>query len=205
MKRMKRAIALLLAVVMCFSVCPVSAFATTTGEEAITTETTEPHPEQDTMESPTVPVPDEEEQVVPETEPPLEMTSEEDQEEPTISEVVIVATGTCGSNLTWSLDTEGKLTISGSGAMTGYSSASYVPWYRYQQKITSLVVEEGVTNIGNYAFDNYTNLKEISLPDTLTSIPILYQPSCGRDSGERDISGSYGIQIMCCLEGDCDS
>lgn len=173
MKRMKRAIALLLAVVMCFSVCPVSAFATTTGEEAITTETTEPHPEQDTMESPAVPVPDEEDQVVPETEPPLEVTSEEDPEEPTESEVEIVANGSCGTNVYWELDTEGMLRISttSAGVMNNYSSgSSSKPAYSYRSQVLKLVVEEGITSIGNCAFYGYTNLKEVSLPDTLTKI-----------------------------------
>lgn len=181
MKRMKRAIALLLAVVMCFSVCPVSAFATTTGEEASTTETTEPHPEQDTMESPTVPVPDEEEQVVPETEPPLEVTSEEDPEEPTESEVEIVANGSCGTNVYWELDTEGMLRISttGAGVMNNYSSgSSSKPAYSYRSQVLKLVVEEGITSIGNYAFYNYTNLKEVSLPETLTKIGNYAFQSC---------------------------
>ena len=63
MKRMKRAIALFMAVVMCFSVCPVSALAVT---EPAETAATEPHPEQNTVE-PTVPVVDVEEPEVPST------------------------------------------------------------------------------------------------------------------------------------------
>ena len=167
MKRMKRAIALFMAVVMCFSVCPVSALAVT---EPAETAATEPHPEQNTVE-PTVPVVDVEEPEVPSTEPPLEVNSEEDPEEPTESEVAIVASGNCGTNVTWTLDTEGTLTISGSGEMNGYSSgSSSKPGYKYRSEVVKLVVEEGVTGIGKYAFYSYTSLKEVSLPETLKSI-----------------------------------
>ena len=46
-----------------------------------------------------------------------------------------IATGECGENLTWTLDSAGTLTISGKGAMTNWSSSGAVPWYSYQEDI----------------------------------------------------------------------
>ena len=60
--------------------------------------------------------------------------------------------GSCGTNLTWSLDETGTMTISGTGAMTDFAAGSDVPWESLRDDITSVVVEDGVTNVGDYAF-----------------------------------------------------
>jgi hypothetical protein len=77
--------------------------------------------------------------------------------------------GTCGDNLTWNL-TDGVLTISGTGAMENYSSNSNWPWYSYRESITSVVVEDGVTSLGSFAFDYLVNVTSITLPNTVTQI-----------------------------------
>ena len=75
-----------------------------------------------------------------------------------------VYTGKLGENVTWSLDTAtGALTVSGSGAMTNYSSESSSLW-NYRGYIKSAVIEEGVTSVGVYAFQGCTNLTAITLP-----------------------------------------
>ena len=79
-----------------------------------------------------------------------------------------VTSGTCGTELTWNL-ADGVLTISGTGSMTDYTSGSS-PWYQIRANITSVVVEDGVTRIGSYAFANLRSLKDVTLPDTLTAI-----------------------------------
>ena len=61
-----------------------------------------------------------------------------------------LAHGQCGDNLTWTLSYQGVLTISGTGAMWDESSRSR--WYSVGDKITSVVISDGVTTIGNYAF-----------------------------------------------------
>ena len=63
---------------------------------------------------------------------------------------VIIAFGTCGENVSWELYSSGLLRIQGEGAMNSYS----YPWEDYKQQITVLLIGEGVTNIGNYAFKN---------------------------------------------------
>ena len=84
----------------------------------------------------------------------------------------IVASGTSGekgNNLTWILDDEGVLTISGTGAMANWNWEGS-PWYANKDKIESVVIEDGVTIIGNYAFFSCASLKNITLPNSVTII-----------------------------------
>ena len=76
----------------------------------------------------------------------------------------IVKDGSCGDNLTWTLDSEGTLTISGTGKMDKGES-DFFPWHEVSENITSVIVENGVTYISGHAFDNCINLKSIKLPD----------------------------------------
>lgn len=86
--------------------------------------------------------------------------------------------GTCGESLTWRFDaTSGALIISGTGQMENYDSRVHTPWYKrdYDKSITSIIIEEGVTTVGNYAFSdswviNDRRVVNISIPDTVTSI-----------------------------------
>ena len=86
----------------------------------------------------------------------------------------IVASGTCGaegngSNLTWTLDSEGVLTISGSGAMEEYYPYK-APWYGSSSRVKSAVIADGVTSIGQYAFQGCESLTSVTIPDSVTSI-----------------------------------
>ncbi len=81
--------------------------------------------------------------------------------------------GTCGDNLTWSFDeATGTLTISGTGDMTDYSYDSYssAPWKSKWASIKTAKISEGVTSIGDHAFDGCKNLTSITIPDGVTSI-----------------------------------
>ena len=60
---------------------------------------------------------------------------------------VILKQGNCGENATWTLGSDGRLTIRGSGEMQTYASASFAPWYKNADSITSITVEEGLTHI----------------------------------------------------------
>lgn len=76
--------------------------------------------------------------------------------------------GSCGQNLTWSIDGN-VLTISGSGPMNDYRKASDQPWYKYRKPVTKVVVNSGVTTIGENAFRGM-DMMTATLPDTLTKI-----------------------------------
>lgn len=77
--------------------------------------------------------------------------------------------GSCGTNLSWTLSNNGALTVSGTGEMSDFTSST-MPWFSSRSKITSVIVEEGVSSVGNYAFYNCNNLKSIRISNTVTSM-----------------------------------
>jgi len=85
----------------------------------------------------------------------------------------IADSGTCGaegdgSNLTWTLDSDGVLTISGSGDMYDYGyGSSDAPWHG---RVKSAVIAEGVTSIGGCAFYDCRSLTSVTIPDSVTRI-----------------------------------
>ncbi len=81
--------------------------------------------------------------------------------------VQAASAGTCGTDLTWEI-TDGVLTISGNGAMKNWSSAASSPWYN--SSIKKVVLEDGVTSIGNYAFASCSKLTEIEFADSVKKI-----------------------------------
>ncbi|MGM9551562.1 MAG: leucine-rich repeat domain-containing protein [Clostridia bacterium] len=81
-----------------------------------------------------------------------------------------LSSGECGTNLTWVLKDDGTLTISGTGDMTNWTSYSSVPWYSYQSSIKSVVIDSGVTSIGQYAFRDCSSLTDVAIPNSVTSI-----------------------------------
>ena len=72
-----------------------------------------------------------------------------------------IQTGTCGENLTWTLDSDGVLTISGTGAMNDYSWWNLPPW---GTEVKTVMIANGVTNIGEYAFFDCSALTNITIP-----------------------------------------
>ncbi len=85
----------------------------------------------------------------------------------------VVASGTCGDNLLWVLKEDGTMTISGTGDMWDYgygSSISGAGTELEQERVKKVVIEEGVTSIGEEAFSFCYGLTEVCLPNGLTSI-----------------------------------
>ena len=102
----------------------------------------------------------------------------------------ITRQGECGQNAKWSLTSENTLIISGEGRMKDYEiRSSYydngsepfmnvinddylVPWRDYSNDITKIVIEEGITYIGSFAFCNFQSLESVILPHSLSEIGI---------------------------------
>ena len=73
-------------------------------------------------------------------------------------------------NLTWKLYEDGTLNISGTGAMKNYIYGNNKSPARLNLSVTSIVIEEGVTSVGDYAFENCDNLTSITIPGNVESI-----------------------------------
>ena len=80
----------------------------------------------------------------------------------------MIAFNVIHAEVTWNLSDDGTLTISGTD-MPDYSSRT-APWYSQKDKIEKVVIENGVKNIGNYAFYGYSSLISITIPNSVTSI-----------------------------------
>ena len=114
-----------------------------------------------------------------------------------------IITGPCGDsgplgegyNVTFSLDTEtGVLVISGEGGMyrspvQGGIYESDTPFYPYKDYIRSVVIEEGVTSIGAYAFSNCINLTDVEIAFTVIAI------------GQQSFRNSTGLTEVVIPEG----
>ena len=86
---------------------------------------------------------------------------------PTTASAAETASGTCGENLTWTLDDTGTLTISGTGEM---EDNYYSPWDNQKESIKRVVIESGVTRIADSAFHGCTGLMSVEIPSSVTSI-----------------------------------
>ncbi|MEE0462743.1 leucine-rich repeat protein [Blautia hydrogenotrophica] len=89
----------------------------------------------------------------------------------------IIGEGTCGENVTWTLTQKGTLTLSGTGPMEDFSRWTSRPWDR--ERVNWVIIEPGVTSIGDYSLF-YANIKEISIPESVTRIGEEAFGSCHR-------------------------
>ncbi len=110
-----------------------------------------------------------------------------------------IASGTCGAdgdNLTWVLDDAEMLTIYGDGDMADWDSGN-APWYSYRSTITMVVIEDGVTSIGNYAFSECLNLETINYTGTDAEWDAITKGTdWDRETGRDTAKGTYELVIV---------
>ena len=109
---------------------------------------------------------------------------------PAAENAELIDSGNCGAlgngkGVTWTLDSKGVLIISGKGEMRDY----FQGWKDHKDKITSVVIEEGVTNIGAAAFRNCRKIGSARIPGSVTSI------------GPRAFSACTGLYAVSLQDG----
>lgn len=111
----------------------------------------------------------------------IEQVAETDEEEGTKN--YIVTSGQCGDSLNWDIDVNGVLTIRGTGEMWNFAQdeegeeknyerpEAWVPEQKGKSNgIRAIIIEEGVTSIGNFAFWGFDEMESVSIPDSVLSI-----------------------------------
>ena len=71
------------------------------------------------------------------------------------------------NDVSWSLDDNGTLTVSGSGKMADYSEGNAAPWFSERLNVKNVVIEPGVTEIGNYSFYYCVNLESVTIAESV--------------------------------------
>jgi len=92
-----------------------------------------------------------------------------------------IASGTCGQNVGWRVfeDTNDLiLVIEGKGPMADYGSRAEVPYAGYRDRVTKVVVNPGVTTIGDYAFSHFVSLTSVELPPGVTMLGCFAFAAC---------------------------
>ncbi|MBR5973557.1 MAG: leucine-rich repeat protein [Clostridiales bacterium] len=80
-------------------------------------------------------------------------------------------TGTCGANITWELDDNMTLTLSGSGVTKDYwDESNQSPFYSIADRIKKVVIKDGITGLGDYLFYNCSSISAVELPNSLATI-----------------------------------
>lgn len=97
----------------------------------------------------------------------------------TITVAGSVSSGNWGDNITWEIDSSGKLTFTGTGEMAGRffgddgeqaATQKYDEYSRYSDLVTSVEIKSGITSVGSCAFDSFNSITSVTLPSSITSI-----------------------------------
>lgn len=104
----------------------------------------------------------------------------------TTTKADVVASGNYGAegaNVKWTLDSEGTLTFSGKGAMKDFEAVDGPepsPMWHGNEAVKEIVIENGITRIGDFAFDYCTEVESITIPDSVTSIGSFAFNNCSK-------------------------
>ncbi len=102
----------------------------------------------------------------------IEIVADHEDDEKETSDLFstdMIDSGTCGS-LSWNLNDEGTLTISGSGQMDDFDLFSSDAWLADREQIKKTVIDSDITSIGNSAFQSCSNMIEVEIPDSVVTI-----------------------------------
>ena len=200
--KIKRLLAVLISTALVVSMIPAFVFADETEaetEETQATETTETTAEEtrssesessvtaatdsETTE-PSATETEREEETIPSETDPAETTPEESSQpsEPTATTEPQTDSkkasdaedlgGKCGAGIDWTFDASGKMTLTGQGNMYAYDSENLPPWDSFKDKIKTVIIGDGITNVGRYAFLDCKNITSVKIADTVTEIKI---------------------------------
>ena len=118
----------------------------------------------------------------------------------------IIATGKCGDDITYTLYESGLLKLNGSGKITNYGY-NKTPWYSYRSRIVRIQFIGSITDIGQYAFNDLSNLTEVTLSKTLkyigmdafhgcTSLPSITLPNSVTEIGDWAFCDCESLKYM---------
>ena len=182
MKWFQRIISFCLALCLTLSAVPLQAFA----EEEEVMEVAEEVLEE--ISAPEEMAEEVLEELIPEevSEPEAEVSLTEELPEEVIEEITsskevmsasVVASGSAGENLTWTLDNQGTLIISGTGTIKNCTCQSgnsmcgaTMPWRTMAADIVKVILEEGITTVCQNAFSKCINLEKVIMPSTVTLV-----------------------------------
>ena len=100
----------------------------------------------------------------------------------------------CGQQAVWNYEEEnGILTIQGVGAMEDYTDPEQVPWNTFIQKIKTVVIRDGITTVGDYAFAGGSNLQEVSLPGSVEIVGVFSFKGC---TELKEIVIPEGVRVL---------
>ena len=164
MRTWKRMISLVLALILAATLLPPIPAYARNGETDDSLPNTAPGAETEKEGSITPAAePREEEAAASEAEGSISPVTEADPE-------AAADSGSCGENMTWTLQGT-VLRLSGSGVMRDYYAGGVtIPWQKYREEITDVVIEDGITQITSNAFQNFTRLTGIDFGTTLSQI-----------------------------------
>ena len=181
--KLKRLLAFSLGMAMMVSIMPSFVLADETDSETTETtivETTEPKETEEKTSKPkkTAEAAEPAETAPAESCPEASEDKTEDHEIPVQTEnkdsmdakVVVVDSGTCGENVKYSFDSNGNMTIYGSGEMDDWGYHSDIPWKSYKDKIKSVCFKGNVTFIAGYSFKGCTSLSKLVISNTVKKI-----------------------------------
>lgn len=156
-QKLKRILATVLAVALIGTSVPLDAWAS---------ESTKAVDEEEQLVTETETTQSEEEQVVKETDTEQNETDTENESE----SGNIIDSGTCGESVTWTLTEDGTLTVSGTGTIPNTVKEDILEWDAYREQIKKIVVEDGITDIGAYAFDGMIAVEEIEVAGSVNYV-----------------------------------